>query len=62
MKLHTAGSSEPHTDAPTKLGTLSSLPAMHGTIITGTSWKCSARYTADSVTRSRCSWRRSPGW
>ena len=29
--------------------------------ITGTRWKLSVRYSADDVTRSRCSWRRSPG-
>jgi hypothetical protein len=55
MKLHTAGSSEPHADAAWKVGARFRSPMMHGTMITGTRWKFSVRYVADSVILSFCS-------
>ena len=43
MKLHTAGSSEPHAPAPWTTDALSRRPQMHGISSIGALWKLSDR-------------------
>ena len=51
MKLHTAGSTEPQRWACCVIGAPSSRPRIAGTTSTGTSWKCSFRWSTDSNMR-----------